>query len=205
MKSSSRFTFPLAAMLVAGTLFATPPQAPRPRRPGVYAVLDTTMGTIVLQLLPKLAPATVENFTGLAEGTKEWMTPLGKFVKQPYYDGVIFHRVIKGFMVQAGDVTRSGNFTAIPPFQDEISPSLRFDAAGVLAMANSGPNTNRTQFFITVSAQPHLNGKHTIFGRVVEGLDVVMKISEVPTVMQRPGQDVTIRKVTIERVAKPSR
>lgn len=198
----------VSAKLATILLLATGPAASlaqTPRDPGTYAVLDTSAGRIVLELFEKLTPLTAANFIGLAEGTKEWMTPKGDFVKKPYYDGVIFHRVIRGFMIQAGDVTRSGNFTPIVPFKDEFVRSLRFDAPGLLAMANNGPNTNRTQFFITVSPQPHLNGKHTIFGRVVEGMDVVKRISEVPVVLQRPSQDVTIRKVTIERVGRASK
>ncbi len=203
-----RTTRMLSAVVAATLLLAAGSAASiaqKPQKPGTYAVLDTSAGKIVLELYERLTPVTVANFIGLAEGTKEWMTPKGDFVKSPYYDGVIFHRVIRGFMIQAGDVTRSGNFTPIVPFKDEFVPSLRFDAPGVLAMANNGPNTNRTQFFITVSPQPHLNGKHTIFGRVVEGMDVVKRISEVPVVLQRPSQDVTIRKVKIERIGRPAR
>src|SRR5262245_3715012 len=182
-----------------------PAAAQQVRKPGTYAVFDTSMGLFVCELFEKLTPVTVANFIGLAEGTKEWMTPKGDFVKKPYYDGVTFHRVIKGFAIQAGDVTRTGNFTAIPPFQDEIVSSIRFDREGLLAMANNGPNTNRTQFFITVAPTPHLSGKHTIFGRVVEGYDVVKKISEVPVSGRRPVQDVIIRKLTITRVGKPAK
>jgi len=108
--------------------------------------------------------------------------------------------VIKGFAIQAGNVARTGTFNSITPFQDEIVPSLRFDRPGMLAMANSGPNTNRTQFFISIAAAPHLNGKHTIFGRVVEGFEVVKKISDVRVLAGHPVQDVTIRKVAITRV-----
>jgi peptidyl-prolyl cis-trans isomerase A (cyclophilin A) len=182
-----------------------PESAQQVRKPGTYALFETSMGLFVCELFEKLTPVTTANFIGLAEGTKEWMTPKGDFVKKPYYDGVTFHRVIKGFAIQAGDVTRTGNFTAIPPFQDEIVSSIRFDREGLLAMANNGPNTNRTQFFITVAPTPHLSGKHTIFGRVIEGYDVVKKISEVPVSGRRPVQDVIIRKLTITRVGKPAK
>jgi cyclophilin family peptidyl-prolyl cis-trans isomerase len=195
----------LALMLLLAASAADSATPQQVRKPGTYATFDTSMGSFVCELFEPSTPVTVGNFIGLAEGTKEWMTPKGDFVKKPYYDGVTFHRVIKGFAIQAGDVTRTGNFTAIPPFQDEIVRSIRFDTPGLLAMANNGPNTNRTQFFITVAPAPHLSGKHTIFGRVVEGFDVVKKISEVPVSGRRPVQDVVIRKLTISRAGKPAR
>ena len=201
-----------AANLHAGVIFAVlclpaflPAASQGARSPGIYARLDTSMGTILCELFEKQTPVTVANFIGLAEGTKEWMTPQGQFVKKPYYDGVIFHRVIKGTLIQAGDVTKAGNFTPIPPFQDEIVPGLTFDRSGMLAMANNGPgtNTNRTQFFLTVKPSPYLNRKHTVFGKVVEGLEVAKRISEVPLFGNRPHDEVVIRKVTIERIARP--
>jgi peptidyl-prolyl cis-trans isomerase A (cyclophilin A) len=186
----------LALLALLATLGSAAAQA---RKPGTYATFDTTMGTITCELYEKITPATVANFIALAEGKKEWLTPKGELLRKPLYDGVIFHRVLKGLLIQAGDATRSGNFPHIAPFPDEIVPTLRFDRPGVLAMANNGPNTNRTQFFITVAPAAHLNGKHTIFGRVVEGLEVVRSISEVRLLAGRPVQDVTIRKVTIAR------
>jgi peptidyl-prolyl cis-trans isomerase A (cyclophilin A) len=196
----------VAALTVLPQLTARTAFPRAARTPGVYAVFETSMGTIVCELFEKQTPVTVANFVGLAQGTKEWMTPKGQFVKQPYYDGVVFHRVLKGTLIQAGDVTKAGNFTPIPPFQDEIVAGLTFDRAGMLAMANNGPgtNTNRTQFFITVKPSPYLNRKHTIFGRVVEGLEVATKISEVPLFGSRPRDEVVIKKVTIQRVDKPS-
>ena len=170
------------------------------RKPGLYATFDTSMGKFVCELYEKQTPVAVATFTGLVEGTKEWLTPKGQLLKKPFYDGVIFHRVIKGFAIQAGDATRTGNFTAIAPFADEIVRSLTFNRPGMLALANNGRNTNRTQFFVTVAATPHLNGKHTIFGAVVEGLDVVRKISEVRVLAQRPIEDVVLRKVSLSRV-----
>jgi peptidyl-prolyl cis-trans isomerase A (cyclophilin A) len=178
----------------------------KPRKSGLYAVFETSMGNFACELYEKQAPLAVENFTGLAQGTKEWLHPKGQFIKKPFYDGITFHRVIKGFMIQAGDISGKGNFDYVIKFRDEIVPALKFDRPGVLAMANYGKNTNGTQFFVTVAPQPHLDGKHTIFGRVVEGLEVVKAISEVPVgPAKKPGKDVIIQKVTIERVAAPAK
>ncbi len=177
-------------------------QKPTARKPGLYAVFDTSMGRIVCELYEKAAPLTVANFAGLAQGNKEWLTPKGEFVKKPFYDGLLFHRVVKKFMIQAGDVSGTGaNFPAVIPFDDEIVPTLTFDRPGVLAMANNGtPKTNTTQFFIRVAPAPHINGRHTIFGRVVEGMSVVETIANVPTFASKPSKDVIIKKVSIERV-----
>jgi peptidyl-prolyl cis-trans isomerase A (cyclophilin A) len=173
------------------------------RKPGTYAVFDTSMGTFMCELYDSKAPITVKNFVDLAEGKKEWINEKGEtMANKPFYNGLLIYRIIKGFMIQSGSLNRAGNFPAIVPFQDEISASLRFDKPGLLAMANSGANTNRTQFFITVAPQPHLNGKHTIFGRVVEGMEVIQKINEVPTFGDRPKTDVILNKVTIERIMK---
>ena len=190
----------LVPLLFVSLLVCSEAAPPQSSKPGTYAVFDTSMGSFVCELYDKLTPVTVANFVGLAEGTKEWLTPKGEMLKKPFYDGLVFHRVIKGFSIQAGNVSRTGTFNSITPFQDEIVPSLRFDRPGMLAMANSGPNTNRTQFFISIAAAPHLNGKHTIFGRVVEGFEVVKKISDVRVLAGHPVQDVTIRKVAITRV-----
>jgi peptidyl-prolyl cis-trans isomerase A (cyclophilin A) len=180
---------------------------PKPRKPGSYAVFDTTMGTFVCELYEKLTPETVGNFVGLVEGTKEWKNPRGDIKKGvPYFNGTIFHRVIKNFMIQAGDITGTGTFSPVPRFRDEFMDTLKFDRSGVLAMANSGPNTNGSQFFITVDPTPHLNGLHTIFGRVVEGYDVVEKISRVPVDSNsKPLEKVIINKITIDRVAKAAK
>ena len=169
--------------------------------PGVYAHFDTTEGPFTIRLFDKEAPQTVANFVGLAEGTKEWKDPVtGEKKKAPFYDGVVFHRIINGFMIQGGD--RLGQGTGGPGYQfaDEFHPSLRHDRAGILSMANSGPNTNGSQFFITLAPTPHLDNRHTVFGEVVDGLDVVQKIGKVRTGAQdRPATDVVINKVTIER------
>ena len=172
------------------------------RDPGTYAVFDTSEGSIVCRLFEKDAPKTVQNFTELAEGKREWTHPVSrKKLNDRLYDGTIFHRVIPNFMIQGGDP--AGNGTGGPGyrFEDETKNSLhRFDRPGKLAMANSGPNTNGSQFFITVAPTTWLTGKHTIFGEVVEGQAVVDKITKVVRNSQdRPLKDVTLNSVKIER------
>jgi peptidyl-prolyl cis-trans isomerase A (cyclophilin A) len=171
--------------------------------PGTYAQFDTTEGSFTVRLFDKEAPRTVENFTGLAEGTREWKDPkTGEKKKAPYYDGVVFHRVINGFMIQGGD--RLGTGTGGPGynFADEFHPKRRHERAGILSMANAGPNTNGSQFFITLGPTPHLDNRHTVFGEVVEGLEVVKKIGAVQTGPQdRPVKAVVMNKVTIKRIA----
>lgn len=165
----------------------------------VFALFETNKGNFKVKLFSDKAPKTVENFVGLAEGTKEWTDPkTGKQVKKPFYDGLIFHRVIPNFMIQGG--CPLGNGTGGPGyrFEDEFS-DLKFDKTGLLAMANAGPNTNGSQFFITVAATPWLNNRHTIFGEVVEGMDVVDAISKVKTAsMDKPLEPVIIQHVKIE-------
>jgi peptidyl-prolyl cis-trans isomerase A (cyclophilin A) len=173
------------------------------RHPGVYAKFDTTEGTIVCRLFENDAPVTVKNFIDLAEGTREWDHPRGgKKTNTPLYNGTIFHRVIPDFMVQGGDPAGNGMGGPGYKFQDETKNSPhRFNVPGKLAMANSGPNTNGSQFFITVANTEWLTGKHTIFGEVVEGQDVVDKITKVPRGAQdKPKTDVVLKSVTIERV-----
>ena len=171
--------------------------------PGVYAHFDTTEGSFTLRLFDKEAPQTVANFVGLAEGTKEWKDPAtGAKKKSPFYDGIVFHRVIGGFMIQGGDPLGQGTGGPGYQFADEFHPGLRHDRAGILSMANSGPNTNGSQFFITLGPTPHLDRRHSVFGAVVTGLDIVQRIGSVPTGRQdRPVVPVVINKVTIERVA----
>ena len=170
---------------------------------GTYARFDTSLGTFTIRLFDKEAPNTVANFVGLAEGTKEFTDPAtNQKKKEPFYDGVVFHRVINGFMIQGGD--RLGQGTGGPgyKFADEFHPSLKHGKAGILSMANSGPNTNGSQFFITLGPTPHLDNRHSVFGEVVEGLDVVKKIGSVQTGRQdRPATPVVMNKVTIQRVA----
>jgi len=167
------------------------------------ATLHTTAGDIVLQLFPDQAPVTVQNFVGLAEGSKEWTDPATRRKSsEPLYNGTVFHRVIDGFMIQGGDPLGSGRGGPGYEFKDEFHPDLKFDRPYLLAMANAGPGTNGSQFFITVGATPHLNRRHTIFGEVADADSraVVDRIAKTPTGSQdRPRQDVTITSVTIER------
>jgi peptidyl-prolyl cis-trans isomerase A (cyclophilin A) len=172
------------------------------RTPGTYAVLETSEGKIVCRLFEKDAPTTVANFLELAEGKREWTHPsTRKKTSDPLYNGTIFHRVIPQFMIQGGDPQGTGMGGPGYQFADETKGSPhRFDKSGKLAMANAGPNTNGSQFFITVAPTEWLTGKHTIFGEVVEGYDVVEKISQVPRGRQdRPNKDVVLKSVTIER------
>jgi len=174
------------------------------RLPGVYAIFDTTEGTIVCRLFEQDAPVTVKNFIELAEGTRDWEHPRGgKKSNTPLYHGTIFHRVIPDFMIQGGDPLGTGTGGPGYRFQDETKNSPhRFDKPGKLAMANSGPNTNGSQFFITVAPTQWLTGNHTIFGEVVEGQGISDKISKVPRGRQdKPNNDVVLNSVTIERVA----
>ena len=165
------------------------------------ATLRTNQGTVVVRLLPDHAPKTVRNFVELAEGGRQWTDPAtGQATTGRLYDGTIFHRVIPGFMIQGGDPLGSGRGGPGYQFADEIHPDLRFDRPYLLAMANAGPGTNGSQFFITTVPTPWLNGKHTIFGEVIDGAGVVDKISRVKTGSQdRPVEDVTLESVTVER------
>jgi peptidyl-prolyl cis-trans isomerase A (cyclophilin A) len=175
----------------------------------VYATLKTNQGDIVVRLFSKDAPKTVANFVGLAAGEKEWRDPSGKTQKKPFYDGLIFHRVIPDFMVQGGDPTGTGRGNPGYMFEDEFQSGRTFDKPGLLAMANAGPNTNGSQFFITTSTPSWLNNRHTIFGEVVQGYETVLKIGQVPRgPADRPQQDVVIKKVVLSDKApkgvKPS-
>ncbi|SCE76772.1 peptidyl-prolyl cis-trans isomerase A (cyclophilin A) [Micromonospora purpureochromogenes] len=169
----------------------------------VYATLHTNAGPIRLELFPNHAPKTVRNFVDLAEGNKEYTDPrTGQPGSGPYYDGTVSHRVISGFMVQMGDPTGTGRGGPGYKFGDEFHPELRFDRPYLLAMANAGPGTNGSQFFITVSPTPHLNNRHTIFGQVADeqSAKVVDAIANTPTgPSDRPLQDVVIERVEIER------
>lgn len=165
------------------------------------ATLRTNQGTVQVRLFPDHAPKTVRNFVDLAEGTREWTNPqTGQTGQARLYDGTVFHRVIPQFMIQGGDPLGTGTGGPGYKFGDEIHPDLRFDRPYLLAMANAGPGTNGSQFFITVVPTPHLNGKHTIFGEVIEGSDVVDRISQVRTGRSdRPAQDVVLESVQIDR------
>ena len=173
------------------------------RTAGTYAIFETSQGDIVIRLLEKEAPKTVENFIGLAEGTKEFTNEKsGKKEKRNFYDGLSFHRVIPQFMIQGGCPEGTGRGGPGYKFADEFHPSLKHSTPGKLSMANSGPGTNGSQFFITVAATPWLDNKHTIFGEVVEGQDVADKISNAPRDgSDRPRTPITLNKVRIERVA----
>ncbi len=168
---------------------------------GLYAVFETTLGDITCKLEEEKAPETVKNFVTLANGEKDYTDPKsGKSCTDPFYDGTIFHRIIKNFMVQGGD--RLGLGTGGPGyrFKDEFHPTLKHNAAGVLSMANSGPNTNGSQFFITLVPTQWLDGKHSVFGSVVKGLDVLEKLGSVQTgPMDRPREEVGIKKLRIVR------
>lgn len=159
----------------------------------LLAIIETNYGTIELKLFPDKAPLTVKNFAGLANAG--------------FYDGLLFHRVIDNFMIQGGDPTGTGSGGESiynKPFKDEFSPDLKFDRPGLLAMANRGPNTNTSQFFITLVKTPWLNNHHTIFGEVISGMDVVRKIGKVKTTKpyDRPVKDVVMNKVRVIKVAK---
>ncbi len=174
-----------------------------PRQPGLYATLETSEGNIVCRLFDGVAPKTVANFVELAEGKREWTHPVSrKKSSDKLYDGTVFHRVIPNFMIQAGDPAGTGFGGPGYKFEDETKGSAhRFDQPGKLAMANAGPNTNGSQFFITVAATPWLTGNHTIFGEVVEGQDVADKISKAPrTSGDKPVKEITLKAVVIERV-----
>jgi peptidyl-prolyl cis-trans isomerase A (cyclophilin A) len=172
------------------------------RPSGTYAIFETTQGNIVAKLFEKEAPKTVENFIGLAEGTKEFTDEnTGKKLKKNFYDGLVFHRVIPQFMIQGGCPQGTGRGGPGYRFADEFHPSLNHSKPGKLSMANAGPGTNGSQFFITVAPTPWLDNKHTIFGEVVEGQDVADKISKVPRDSNdRPKTSVVMQKVRIERV-----
>jgi peptidyl-prolyl cis-trans isomerase A (cyclophilin A) len=178
---------------------AQPPS--NPTRQPKYAILNTSLGTIKCELYSDKAPKTVANFVGLAEGTKEWTDPrTKKKVKRRFYDDLTFHRVIPGFMIQGGDPLGNGTGDPGYKFEDEFAPGLTFDRPGRLAMANAGPNTNGSQFFITVAPTSHLDNRHTIFGQVVQGQDVANKIASVPRdARDKPLQPVIIKKVTIQQ------
>src|SRR6187397_3647534 len=170
----------------------------------VFATFVTTEGTFKARLFDQEAPKTVENFVGLAEGTKEWTDPrTNQKVRQPYYDGVIFHRVIDGFMIQGGDPLGQGIGGPGYTFADEFHPKLRHTKAGILSMANRGPNTNGSQFFITLAPTPHLDDHHSVFGELVEGMDTLRAIGKVPTNGKAgmPLKPVVIKSVRIERVS----
>ncbi len=160
-----------------------------------YADFETSEGNFRIELFTDKVPKTVENFVSLAEGTN---TKANK--KGPFYDGLIFHRVIEGFMIQGGCPEGSGRGGPGYKFEDEFDASLKHDKPGILSMANAGPNTNGSQFFVTVAPTPHLNNRHSVFGQVIDGMDVVMKISRAPKDrMDKPSKEIKIKHVKIVR------
>jgi len=189
----------LALLLCAG--LATAGEKEKSVAEPLYATLKTNMGVIVIRLFDDKAPKTVENFVGLATGTKEWTDPRsGQKVKQPLYNGTIFHRVIPGFMIQGGDPLGRGTGGPGYRFADEFHAELRHNKAGILSMANAGPNTNGSQFFITLAPTPHLDNRHSVFGEVVQGQEVVVAIGNAPRgANDRPVKDAVVQEVVISR------
>jgi peptidyl-prolyl cis-trans isomerase A (cyclophilin A) len=172
-------------------------------KPGTYAHFTTSEGNFTVQLFEQDAPKTVENFVGLAQGTKEWTDPkTGEKVKKPFYNGLIFHRVIANFMIQGGDPLGVGSGGPGYKIPDEFASGRKLEKAGILAMANAGPNTGGSQFFITLAPTPWLNGKHTVFGEVVDGMDVVNKIGSTQTTKpgDKPVKPIVIQSIKIEKV-----
>ena len=197
-----RVLIAMCALGVIGTGAAFAGQDAKKPAGKVLAHFTTSEGAFTVELFEKDAPKTVANFVGLAEGTKEWTDPrTGEKVKKPLYNGLIFHRVIAGFMIQGGDPLGTGTGNPGYKFEDEFGSGRKIDKAGVLAMANAGPNTNGSQFFITLAPQPHLTGKHTVFGEVVQGMDVINKIGNTKTTKpgDKPVTPITIQSVKIER------
>ena len=168
----------------------------------MQAHFTTSEGDFTVRLFDQEAPNTVGNFVGLAEGTKEWTDPKTRAkVKRPFFDGLVFHRIIDGFMIQGGDPLGTGTGGPGYTFSDEFNQKLRHAKAGILSMANAGPNSNGSQFFITLAATPWLDNKHSVFGEVTEGMDVISRIGKAPTSKpgDRPLTPITIQRVTIQR------
>jgi peptidyl-prolyl cis-trans isomerase A (cyclophilin A) len=186
-------------------------EAPAPEKkalpPGTYARLTTASGDILVRLLPDAAPKTVANFVELARGERPFKDASGRWVARPYFDGLTFHRVEKDLLIQGGCPKGDGTGGPGYQFDNETSDDLKFDKPGRVAMANAGRDTNGSQFFITLKASPSFDGKYTIFGEVVEGLDVVKTISAVPATakgsLHLAKEPVTIQSVVIEEVAAP--
>lgn len=189
------------------TLAAAACAAQTPRPSGLYATFDTSEGTIVARLYEKETPDTVRAFVGLASGTMPWFdAATKKFIKRPFYNGLTFHRVMPRDVIQAGDPTGAGTYNCGIKLRDEFLPGLRFDRPGRLAIANSGsPDSGSCQFFITANVAPQWNGKYTVFGDVVEGQDVVAKISRMPVKGDKPVTPVRLIAVTIERIKSEKR
>jgi peptidyl-prolyl cis-trans isomerase A (cyclophilin A) len=190
----------IAAALLIGISHGFAADTPEKKGP-LYATLKTSMGDIVVQLFDDKAPKTVANFVDLATGAKEWTDPKTREkVKRPLYNGTIFHRVIPGFMIQGGDPLGNGTGGPGYRFEDEFHPDLKHSKPGILSMANAGPNTNGSQFFITEKPTPWLDGKHSVFGEVVKGQNVVDAIANVPRDLRdRPIKEVVLQEIVITR------
>jgi peptidyl-prolyl cis-trans isomerase A (cyclophilin A) len=188
-------TWVLAGLFIDARALSQDKKAP------VYATLKTSMGDIVIQLYEEKAPKTVANFVELATGAKEWTDPKSREkVKRALYNGTIFHRVIPGFMIQGGDPLGNGTGGPGYRFEDEFHQDLKHSKPGILSMANAGPNTNGSQFFITDKATPWLDGKHSVFGEVIKGQNIVDAIANVPRDFRdRPVKDVVIQELVISR------
>jgi peptidyl-prolyl cis-trans isomerase A (cyclophilin A) len=199
-KSEERMsnTLRIIAILLTWTSISLAAQTMDKKGP-VYATLRTTMGDIVIELFEDKAPKTVANFIALASGTKEWTEPkTGNKVKRPLYNGTIFHRVIPGFMIQGGDPLGNGTGGPGYRFEDEFHPELKHTKSGILSMANAGPNTNGSQFFITQKPTPWLDGKHSVFGEVIKGQKVIDAIAQVGRDFRdKPMKDIVIQEVII--------
>lgn len=198
---------PAAAKPVAAAKPAAP--AAPAREPGLYATIAVThgarpLGNIVFKFYEQESPVTVKNFVDLAQGRKEWLDPTtGTRVKKPLFNGLTFHRVIPGFMIQGGDPLGNGT-GGTDAIIDEFHPTLRFDIPGRVAMANAGPGTGSSQFFITEGTPGHLDGRHTIFGQVIEGQELVGQIARVPRGRgDKPNEPVRMSRVVITRVPVP--
>jgi len=192
----------------AATAPEAPAEAAKPSAakygPGVYAHITTNHGTMIAKLFDKEAPKTVENFVMLAEGKKQWRNPrTNTMVRRPYYNNLTFHRIIPGFMIQGGDPEGTGMGGPGFTFADEFNPKLRHNKAGILSMANRGPDTNGGQFFITLVPTPHLDDRHSVFGELVQGMDTLRAIGKVPTNGKAgmPLEPVVIKSMRIERVS----
>lgn len=170
-------------------------------QPGLYATIETSLGKITARLFEDKTPETVKNFAELANGKREFKDPrTGYWVRRPFYDGLTFHRVVKGFVIQGGCPKGDGTGGPGYHFDDEIVEELKHDQKGILSMANAGKNTNGSQFFITLAPAPHLDGKHTVFGRVVSGMEVVDRIGKVPAKDDKPLKPIRILKIRTFRI-----
>jgi cyclophilin family peptidyl-prolyl cis-trans isomerase len=199
-------TLLLLLMTVAGFAMAEKPQKPVVLKPGLYAVFETSEGTITAELFEKNVPIAVKNFVELAQGTRAWRDPRSKgWVKGPLYNGITFHRIVPEEAIQAGDPTGTGSHDCGISLRDEFLPGLQFSIPGRLAVANTGAqDSGGCQFFFTDQAVPRWNNHYTIFGQAVEGLDVIHAITKKKVIGEKPVVPVYLKRVTIKRVIKPA-